>query len=105
MHFQINTDKNISGHQAFAQRVEETLERTLSRFGDQITRVEVHLSDENSLSKSGPSDKRCLLEARLAGRQPISVSEQAQTIEQAVAGAAQKMVNSLESELGKLSKR
>ena len=50
-------------------------------------------------------DKRCLLEVRLAGRQPASVSEQAQTVDQAVRGAAQKMVSSLESELGKLGNR
>ena len=104
MQIQINTDRNISGAQTFAQRVEETLESALDRYSDQITRVEVHLSDENSSSKSGASDKRCLLEVRLAGRQPTSVSDQAETIEQAVAGAAQKMVNSIESELGKLSK-
>ncbi len=104
MHIQVNTDKNISGAEALAQSVEETLKHVLARFSDHITRLEVHLSDENSTSKSGVVDKRCLLEARLAGREPTSVSDLALTVDQAVNGAAHKMVSLLDSELGKLSK-
>ena len=104
MKIQINTDKNILGHETHAHSVETILEQALARFSDQITRIEVHLSDENSAAKSGMVDKRCLLEVRLAGHQPASVSEQAKTVDQAVRGAAQKMVSSLESELGKLGK-
>lgn len=102
MHIQVNTDKNISGHEALAQSVEETLKHVLARFAGHITRLEVHLSDENSSSKSGVVDKRCLLEARLAGREPTAVSDRAGTIEQAVTGAAHQMVSLLETELGKL---
>ena len=80
MKIQINTDKNISGHEALTLSIEDILRPDLSRFSDQITRIEVHLSDENSAAKSGTPDKRCLLEVRLAGEHPISVSEQAQTI-------------------------
>ena len=104
MQIQVNTDRNISGNDSLAQTVEEILERLLARFANQITRLEVHLSDENSTSKSGVVDKRCLLEARLAGRDPTSVSDVALTVEQAVTGAAHKMVSLLESELGKLGK-
>lgn len=102
MQIQTNTDRNISGHETLDQHVEEILERLLGRFSDQITRIEVHLSDEDSATKSGVADKRCLLEARLAGRQPVSVSEQAQTVDAAVTGAAHKMTSLLDSELGKL---
>lgn len=104
MHIQINTDKNISGHETMTQDLEKTLAHVLARFADQITRLEVHLSDENSAAKSGVVDKRCMIEARLAGRDPVSVSDLALTIEQAVSGAAHKMVSVLESELGKLGK-
>lgn len=45
MHIQINTDKNISGHEAMTQDLEETLAHVLARFADQITQLEVHLSD------------------------------------------------------------
>ena len=104
MKIQINTDKNIPGHEALAHSVETILQQVLARFSEQITRVEVHLSDENSATKAGLPDKRCLLEVRLSGRQPVSVSEQAKTVDQAVRGAAQKMVSSLESETGKRGK-
>ena len=105
MHIQVNTDKNISGNKARVQDIEETLNHVLSRFEDRITRIEVHLSDENSTSKSGVVDKRCLLEVRLAGRDPRSVSDLALTVDQAVSGAAHKMVSLLERDLGKLRKR
>jgi hypothetical protein len=102
MQIQTNTDRNIAGDEALVQNVEEILERLLGRFGEQITRLEVHLSDENSSAKFGVADKRCLLEARLAGQQPVSVTEHAQTVEAAVTGAAHKMIHLLASELGKL---
>jgi hypothetical protein len=105
MHIQINTDKNISGNEAMTQSVKKILDHVLARFAGQITRLEVHLSDENSASKSGMIDKRCLLEARLAGRDPVSVSDLALTIDQAVTGTAHKMVSLLGRELGKLGKR
>ena len=104
MQIQVNTDKNISGHEALAQSVEDTLRHVLARFADHITRLEVHLSDEDSTSKTGAIDKRCLLEARLSGREPTAVSELALTTEQAVTGAAHKMVSLLDSELGKLGR-
>lgn len=104
MQILVNTDKNISGHEALTQSVEKILNHILAHFAGQITRIEVHLSDENSASKAGTPDKRCMLETRLAGREPTSVSDVALTIEQAVTGAAHKMVRLLESELGKLGK-
>jgi len=48
---------------------------------------------------------RCLLEARLAGRQPVAVTDAAATVEQAVDGAVRKMRRSLDSTLGRLQKR
>jgi hypothetical protein len=67
--------------------------------------VEVHLSDENSDKKSGVDDMRCLLEARLAGLQPIAVSHEAATLQGAVHGAAEKLKRSLDSTLGRLGDR
>lgn len=105
MLIQINTDRNIQGDTALAQQVEATVQNGLDRFSEQITRVEVHLSDENSDKKLGAGEKRCMLEARLAGLQPVSVSHQAPSLEQAVDGAVEQLKNSLESTLGRLGKR
>jgi ribosome-associated translation inhibitor RaiA len=101
MQIQINTDRNVEGHEQFAARVTGVVESALSRFSDRITRVEVHLSDENS-GKSGQDDKRCMMEARLEGRQPTAVTHQAATLDQAVDGAADKLKRSLESTLARL---
>jgi hypothetical protein len=59
------------------------------------------MSDENG-DKSGPNDKRCVMEARLEGRQPVAVTHQATTMEQAVDGAAHKLSRLIESTLGRL---
>jgi ribosome-associated translation inhibitor RaiA len=102
MQVQINTDHNIAGHEALAAQVRGVVERALSRISDHITRVEVHLSDENSDRKGGNDDMRCLMEAHLEGRQPIVVTQQAATLDQAVDGAAGKLTRLIESTLGRL---
>jgi len=104
MQIQINTDNNIEGREELATQVEGVVQDSLSRFSDQITRVEVHLSDENS-HKSGQDDKRCVMEARLEGRQPTAVTHQAATLNEAVDGDAEKLTASLESTLGRLRDR
>jgi len=101
MHIQVNTDNNIEGREELATQVEAVVEEALSRFSRQITRVEVHLSDENS-HKSGQNDKRCLMEARLEGRRPTAVTHQAATLGQAIDGAADKLQKVIESTLGRL---
>jgi ribosome-associated translation inhibitor RaiA len=105
MQIQINTDRNIEGDNALAQQVEAIVRNNLDRFSEHINRVEIHLSDENSDKKYDTDDKRCLLEARLAGLQPISVSDQAATLEQAVGGAVEKLERSLDSTIGRLGQR
>ncbi|OYY60898.1 MAG: ribosomal subunit interface protein [Burkholderiales bacterium 28-67-8] len=98
MKIQLNTDVHIDGTEALAAQVTATLDHALDRFSEHVTRVEVHLSDENG-GKSGQHDKRCMLEARLEGRQPVAVTEHAATIEQAVQGAVQKLAHLLDSTL------
>jgi hypothetical protein len=44
-----------------------------------------------------------MIEARLAGSQPMAVKHAAATLDQATKGAADKLKSSLESALGKLS--
>ncbi|WP_137227194.1 HPF/RaiA family ribosome-associated protein [Shewanella sp. MEBiC00475] len=105
MQIQINTDKNISGQDSLAKHVEDGLRSDLNRFSDQITRIEVHLSDENSSAKSGNKDKRCLLEVRLAGERPIATSEHAATLGDAITFATEQMIKLLDTELGKRGKR
>jgi ribosome-associated translation inhibitor RaiA len=101
MQIQINTDHNIEGNEGLAAQISGQVEIALRRISSHITRVEVHLSDENS-GKNGQNDKRCMMEARLEGRQPVAVTHQAATLKQAVDGAAGKLTRSIESTLGRL---
>lgn len=100
MQIQINTDDNIEGHDTLIASLEAQVRDSLSRFSDQITRVEVHLSDENA-QKGASDDKRCLIEVRPSGQAPIAVTHQAATVAESVSGAAQKMQRKLQSTLGR----
>ncbi len=95
MQIQTNTDKNIEGGEALSRHVEETVENSLKRFADRITRVEVHLKDVNSSAKGGDDDKHCQMEARLTGMQPISVTAKAATVDEALDAAADKLENAV----------
>ena len=79
------------------------IEGALSHHGEHIMRVEVHLGDENG-AKSGPADKRCVLEARLNGRQPLAVTNHGESLHQAVTGAAEKMNRMIETSLGRAAR-
>ena len=104
MTIQLNADKNLSIHQEFRMKLTDMLSGELRRFIGQITRLEVHLSDENG-PKKGLNDKRCLLEARLEGMRPVAVSEFSDTHENAVIGAIEKLKVFLDKKLGRLSNR
>ena len=97
----IFSDKHIDSDKRTQDWVTATVEVTLERHLEDLTRVEVHLSDENG-GKSGPKDKRCKMEARPKGHQPILVSHDADSLTQAVEGAAQKLEHALEHLFGKL---
>lgn len=90
MKVQLNTDKNIQGTETLAQDVEARLKNALEGFADQITRIEVHLSDDNGPKNVG-DDKRCKIEARLAGRQPITVSHNGPSVDLAIDGGVEKI--------------
>lgn len=101
MQIQINTDKTIDRHSGLDEHVQSVVSNALHRFGEQITRVEVHLSD-NLGQKSADGDNRCLMEARLTGLQPIAVSDHAATLHQAISGATDKLKRAVDSAVGKL---
>ena len=103
MTIQINTDKTISGEQRSADFFSSQIAKALERFESHITRIEVHLKDVNG-KKDGFNDISCLLEARLEGRQPIAISNQANTIDLAVTGAIDKIKSTIETIIGKSQK-
>ena len=104
MQIQVNSDRSVDVDAAFTAFVDSTVSMSLSRFEGDISRVEVHLSDVNA-DKFGTHDKRCLMEARPAGQDPVVVTEEAATLDAAVRGATQKMVRLLTTRFGKRDAR
>ena len=101
MQIQVNTSSQVAGSDELTRLVEGTVEGAVHRFADRITRVEVHITDDNSSQKGGPDDIRCQMEVRLAGLQPISVSHRSATIDLALDGAVQKLEKAIERTLGR----
>ena len=104
MHIEMNTDRTIDGHVDLRQQVTEDVEATLARFSDQLTRVEVHLSDANG-NKGGAADVRCVMEARPAGQGPLAATHEAATVTEAHRGAASKLSRLLDTRFSRLEAR
>ncbi len=102
MKIQFNTDNNITGTASLEAFVSEKINAGLKQFEDKITRIEVHLSDENA-HKTGGEDIHCTLEARLEGLQPIAVTGRDHSKEKAVSDAISKMKSSLSKVVGKMN--
>lgn len=97
----INTDNNISGTEELRTRLRDTLTNAFDRFSAHLTRIEVKISDEDG-SKNSENDKRCVLEARLKGMEPIVVTAFGQSVENSVDEAIDKMKTSLDTVIGRL---
>ena len=102
MQVQTNTDKNIPGGDRLSQYVKSSLDSKLSRFSEHLTRVEAHLSDESG-QKPGSANKKCVMEARPRGMQPLAVTHSADTLDHAISGAVEKLERLLDSTFGQLS--
>ena len=74
------------------------------RFQDHITRLEVFLTDVDA-AKSGVNDKRCRLEARVTGRQPVTVTAEGDKMANAFIGAVEKLMRALDADLGRVKDR
>ena len=96
MKIQVNTDRNVEGGEALSERAEADLGSALTRFEDRLTRVEVHLRNESAGRTTG-NDFRCLIEARPAGMDPVTVTHHAATLDEALHGATDKLETLLTS--------
>lgn len=103
MQVQVNTGNGVQNKETLDRWADEFLNEALARFRQDITRVEVQFTDENR-AKGGADDKRCMLEARLTGHDPVAVSNHAATQDEAIRGATEKLLRALEHTLGKLDR-
>lgn len=80
---------------ALDSHIRGQIETDLARIADKLTRIEIHLGDESSVKKHTPGDKRCMMEARPRGLDPISVEAHADDIFAAVSEASGKLGRAL----------
>jgi len=104
MQIQVHTNDNIQGGESLIQWAQEEAANKLARFREHVTRVEVFLSDVDA-GKSGVDDKRCVIEARPAGRQPVAATAEAAKVADAVAAALDKLVRSLGDDITRAKDR
>lgn len=84
MQVQVNTT-GLPNTESLDRWAEQYLQGELSRFRQDLTRVEVHLSGE------GAASTRCTLEARLAHHQPLAVHHDGDNQDLALRGATDKL--------------
>ena len=101
MQVHVSTDNHIHATDQQRDGIAKGIQGAFDRFAGQITRVDVHLADVNG-PKGGTNDIRCLLEVRLAHRDPLTASHQAGSIDEAVDGASDKAFRVIETTLARL---
>lgn len=97
----INTDNNINASEETLNALKENLSKSLERFDEHLTRLEVKFSDVNA-SKKSENDKQCVLEARPKGLQPIVVTSYGNSMDNSLSEAVNKMRAALDTALGKM---
>jgi len=101
MQINVNTDRTIDKHQGLDEHVQSVVRSSIGRFGEHISRVDVHLSNENK-EKQADGGNYCMMEARVSGYQPIVVREHAISLHQAISNAGDKLQRAIDSALGRL---
>lgn len=94
---------NVQVQPAFEKDVEERIGEVLAPYAEKLTRVEVHLRDENG--HKGGKDTRCTIEARPRGLDPVAVETIEEGPREAVRAGLAKLQSLLAHKFGKLDAR
>lgn len=92
----------VQNSEAIEKHTRKVVDAALRYVGSRVTRVEVHLNDDNA-GKSGPQDKHCTIEARIASQQPFAVDAKADNLYTAITAAAHKLSRAVNHRLQKLA--
>ena len=101
MQVQVHAGDNVQGGDSLAQWAQTEVQTKLSRFREYVTRVEVYLTDVDAL-KNGGKGKRCVMETRATGRQPLAVNAEAEKVAEAFNGALEKLHRALDTDIAKM---
>ena len=83
--------------------IERSVDEGLEHYATRLTQVIIHIQDLNA--HKGGIDKRCLIEARPKGLDPLTAEHEDEEITDAFRGALDKLKRVLERRFGKLSSR
>ena len=87
----------------FREFAERSVHEVLSPYEKRLTRVEIHLRDMNG--KKGGIDKRCVIEARPKGLDPVAAEHDSTKVADAFQGALEKLRRVLERRFGRMAAR
>lgn len=91
---------DLEDRTATTARAMQVVGDALRHVAGHITTVEVSLSDVNG-PRTGADDKRCMIEARIEGIQPIAVTDHGPTLDQVIDSGAAKLGRLIERTLGR----
>lgn len=103
MQILINANHTITDSEALNTHLRSVVEAELGHLASHLTRIEVHVTDDNGPKNIG-LDKRCAMEGRLIAHQPVAVVDHAATVYDAVTGAADKLARLIEHTLGRIDR-
>ena len=101
MQILLHSDPHTDGSHLMSEHLKVVVTEAMVHFGERVKRVEAHLSDVNSATKSGAGDIHCTLEARVVGHDPVVVKHHAGNAHQAIEGAVRKLKRALRSQISK----
>lgn len=96
---QINAG-DIDSSNALRHHTHDAVEAALKHVAEKVTRVEVHLHDDNA-NKSAADDKRVTMEARIAGQKPLVVEHATDDLYKSITEAAQKLGRAVKHKIEK----
>lgn len=91
---------DVESSQALTDHCNDAVDSALRHVASQVTRVEIHLHDDNA-NKSAADDKRCTMEARIAGEQPLAVDHASDDLYKSITEAAGKLGRAVKSKIEK----
>ncbi|MEM1213343.1 MAG: HPF/RaiA family ribosome-associated protein [Planctomycetota bacterium] len=103
MKIQVNFGDIDTSH-ALTEHVEDRVLNAFRHVEERVTRIEVHLRDDNA-HKHGADDRRCTIEARIAGQQPLAVEATGEDLYAVIAQAADKAGRAVSHRLERLDAR
>jgi hypothetical protein len=103
MQIHVHTDQATNSHAAAIKDIERVVVAGLSRFTDRLTRVDVHLSNDQPGASTGATT-RCLIEARPRGATPMVVTHRARTPIGSVKGGVRRLNTVLGARLGRAAR-